>query len=144
MVNNLREFLVPLHIISLADGVLSGKTRLQKLIFLSQMEFNSGFDFNFDKAPLGPLSYKLLEIVDGLVKMNYIERKIEATTSGFKVFKYKLTDEGKNILEFGKKSDMISKQSLEANENVMKQYGKEGHVDLLDYVHNEYPDYREQ
>ncbi len=139
---NFSDLLIPLHLISLAGEYLSGKTRLQKLVFLSQIEFNGNFDFNFGKAPLGPLSYKLLDIVDELIDLGFIKRQQETTDFGYKVFRYSVTEEGKQFLEFGKEKSLLTTQTISANESVMKEYGSIPHVQLLDYVHNEYPNYR--
>ncbi len=140
--NNLDNLLVPLHLISLAKDYLSGKTRLQKLIFLSQKEFEGDFNFKFGKASLGPLSYKLLDTVNELEDLGLIKKQKELTDFGFRVFKYNITGEGKKLLEFGKEKSLLTSKTIKANEKVMENYGSMGHVDLLNYVHSEYPRYR--
>ena len=55
----LKDVLVLLHVISLSGESLRGKTRLHKLVFLSQVEEKGKFDYEFGSAPLGPLSSKL-------------------------------------------------------------------------------------
>jgi len=136
------SLLVPLDLISEAGGEMRGKTRLQKLVFLSQKEFEGEFDFNFDKAPLGPLSYNLLNKVDELTELGLINRIEDKTDFGYKVFKYKITKEGENFLEFGKAKALISKKTIDANKKVINRYWKMNHVELLDYVHEKYPKFQ--
>ena len=92
-----KNLLVPLDLISQTGGELRGKTSLQKLIFLSQKEFRGDFDFNFDKAPLGPLSYNLFDKMDELIELGMLKRTEDKTDFGYKVFKYQITKEGKEI-----------------------------------------------
>lgn len=136
------SLLIPLDLISYAGGVMRGKTRLQKLVFLSQKEFEGGFDFNFDKAPLGPLSYDLLNKMDELIELGLIKRNEDKTDFGYKVFKYKITNEGKEFLEFGKSRSLISKKITDANKKTIDKYGRKSHMELLDYVHEKYPKFQ--
>ncbi len=139
---DIRTLLIPLNLIDEFGGSLRGKTRLQKLIFLSQKEFDGDFDFNFEKAPLGPLSYDLLYTVDELNDLGLIEREQDKTDFGFRVFKYKITSEGKKFLDFGKDKSLISKKTIQANKNTVEEYGNKNHIQLLDYVHKEYPKFQ--
>lgn len=139
---NFNSLLIPLDLISRAGGEMRGKTRLQKLVFLSQVEFKGEFDFNFDKAPLGPLSYNLLNKVDELTELGLINRSEDKTDFGYKVFKYKITNEGNDFLEFGKTKTLISKKTIEANKKVIDKYWKMNHVELLEYVHEKYPEFQ--
>jgi hypothetical protein len=134
--------LIPLDLISHAGGEMRGKTRLQKLIFLSQKEFDGEFDFNFDKAPLGPLSYDLFNKMDELIELGLISRDEDRTDFGYKVFKYKITENGRNFLEFGKSRSLISKNITDANKKTIDKYGKKSHMELLDYVHEKYPKFQ--
>lgn len=127
--------------ISLAGKSLTGKTRLQKLIFLSQEEFKGKFDFDFEPAPLGPLSYRLLDTVDELKKIGLLNEIKDFTDLGNRVYRYELTSEGKKVLQMGIDSKIITEDILKANKGVMKEYGDMPHVELLDYVHEKYPDY---
>ena len=136
------SLLIPLDLISQVGGEMRGKTRLQKLVFLSQKEFEGEFDFNFEKAPLGPLSYNLLNKMDELTELGLIKRNEDKTDFGYKVFKYKITKEGEGFLEFGKARSLISKKTTEANKKVIDKYGKNTHMELLDYVHEKYPKFQ--
>lgn len=140
--NSLKDLLIPLHLISLAEGSFSGKTRLQKLVFLGQEEYDGDYDFKFSSAPLGPLSHKLLNAVDEAIDFGFIKRQKETTHFGFPVFRYSVTNDGKNILEFGIDKSLLSSKTIKANEKVMAEYGGMPYVQLLDYVHERYPEYR--
>lgn len=136
------ELLIPLHIINLAGSSLTGKTRLQKIIFLSQIEFQGNFDYEFKRAPLGPLSNKLLDVVDELRKIGLINEIKDSTPNGNSVYRYEITEEGGKFLDYGISSHMLSEETMSANKKAMETYGKMQHVELLDYVHSRYPEYR--
>ncbi|MGH2612264.1 MAG: hypothetical protein ACRDFB_04360 [Rhabdochlamydiaceae bacterium] len=122
----------------------TGKTRLQKLVFLSQEEFNAKFDYEFKPATFGPLSYRLLDSVEELKKLDFLKEIQDSTGLGNKVYKYEITSEGRKVLHMAIESKIIPESILHANQNVMKEYGDMPHVELLDYVHDKYPDYLDE
>jgi len=137
----LKEAVIPLHIISLSGKHLRGKTRLHKLVFLSQMKSKNKFNFEFSSAPRGPLSSKLNQSLDRFKKLGLVEENRESTQGGNEVILYKLTTDGKKLVEFGTKAYLDSK-TIKTNEEIVKEYGDMSYLDLLDYVHTKYPEYQ--
>jgi len=98
----LEKILAPLMLVDMM-GELQGKTRFQKLMFLIQtnaLEENvCRLDYGFKLYHHGPFSTELSSIVDSLVLRNYLQEVVEATPSGYLRHAYKLTTDGKNIVE---------------------------------------------
>lgn len=137
----IHEFLIPLQIISLAKKELRGKVRLQKLIFLTQEKSKQKLDFNFEPAPLGPLSDHVNYMLVKMNELGLIEERKELTKSGNDVFCYKITSSGNKLLEFASASNMLNNDTVEAINSVYREYGTMPYVDLLNYVHEAYPKY---
>jgi len=138
------ELLVPLYLMKLSKGVLRGRTRLQKLVFLSQQELKSKVDYDFRKAPFGPLSYELYSVMEQLYGMNFVNEDTDVTDSGNEVIIYELTKEGEEFLDFGLSKNLIAPSLRNAINRVFEQYGDMPYVELLDKVHTDYPDYVER
>ena len=135
-----RDLIIPLHIISLCGGEIHGKARLQKLVFLSQELSLNRFNFDFKAAQFGPLSYKLNDAIEKMKRLGLLEERIEVTFSGNKVICYNLTPDGIEMINLGKMK-FLDPEITRANEKVVSQYGEMGHIELLDYVHTQYPEY---
>jgi uncharacterized protein YwgA len=138
----LQYILIPLYVISLAGEAFRGKTRLQKLVFLTQKNSKDVFDFKFEPAPLGPLSHNLNQYLERMIKMDLLRETISTTPSGNDVILYSLTKSGKSMLDFGLKSGYVNQEIQNTIESVSSAYGKMAYVELLDYVHDEYPAYK--
>lgn len=138
--NLLNELSVPLEIIS-HDDEIRGKVRLQKLVFLSQTRLGKRYDYDFEPAPLGPLSDHVNYLLGRMTELGIIEENIRTTSSGNDVYCYKITDTGEEILEFVKHNGVLSKKEIRTIDSVYKKYGKMSYVKLLDFVHDKYPEY---
>ncbi|MEW6605639.1 MAG: hypothetical protein AB1351_13260 [Thermoproteota archaeon] len=138
------ELILPLYLIHLSKDSLRGRTRLQKLIFLSQKALKDKVNYNFDKAPFGPLSYHLNSIMEDLIGMGLVLQDRDFTPSGNEVVIYNLTDKGKEFLDFSLQRNIISKSDTTSVDQVYDEYGDMPYVDLLDRVHRDYPEYVEQ
>ncbi len=139
----MNQNLIPLKLISLAgDKTLRGKVRLQKLVFLSQERIEGGTMFQFGPAPLGPLSDDLNGAINQLVGIGLIEEIVESTSSGNDVYCYHITKEGTLYLEAGKNAGSIPSSVDSVIESVYEEYGEMQYVELLDYIHDEYPEYK--
>lgn len=138
----LQYLLIPLYLISLAGESLRGKTRLQKFVFLTQKKANDVFDFEFEPAPLGPLSHKLNHYLERMIKMGLLKDDVGTTPSGNEVISYSLTTSGKKLLDFGIKSGYVEQNIQQAIESISSEYENTSYIDLLDYVHDEYPEYK--
>ena len=138
--NLLREFSMLLEIISHGDEI-RGKVRFQKLVFLSQINVGKKYNYNFEPAPLGPLSDRVNYILGRMTELGVIDETIRSTHSGNDVYCYRITDIGREILEFAKKNEVLGKKEIKTIDAVYKKYGQMSYVQLLDYVHNKYPEY---
>ena len=134
------EFFVPLEMLDCGGGEIRGKVRLQKLAFLVQQKVGT-IDYEFEPAPLGPLSYKLGDTMVQLQKLGLVEEKEGRTASGNAVFSYLLTGRGMSLLEVVRNDGGISKKIQAAVRRIQQDYGAMGYVDLLDFVHAKYPAY---
>ena len=138
--NLLDEFAVPLEIISNSDEI-RGRVRLQKLIFLSQISLKGKYDYEFEPAPLGPLSDYVNYLLKTMTELGIVEEKVRSTPSGNNVYCYKITNAGKEILDYAKKSRVLNQQDAKEIDAVYKEFGGMSYVKLLDHVHNTYPQY---
>ena len=57
-------------------GGVDGRTKLQKLIFLGEMELGLSKVFVFDKHHYGPYSWHLTEVIEDLVASGYLKEEI--------------------------------------------------------------------
>jgi len=136
------EQLVPLFVANFMGGTIKGRTRLQKLVFLSQHTGRSelGVDYEFGRGWYGPFSNKLGRVVDDLVSMGLLTEKLSSTSSGRRVIEYGLTRQGRSILRTAGRSFITGKSRTRIQE-VCKDYGSMTFMALLERVHNEYPEY---
>lgn len=138
-----KNILIPLQIISQAGKEpLRGKIRLQKLVFLTQDKSKRKFDYDFEPAPLGPLSEDLNTSIATMKELGFIEEAVEMTFSGNDVYCYNITESGLDFLKFGTKSGILLPEIKKAAESVFKEYGRMPYVQLLDFVHDEFPEYK--
>lgn len=138
--NLLDEFTVPLEIIS-HDDEIRGKVRLQKLVFLSQIHLGGKYDYDFEPAPLGPLSDYVNYLLVRMTELGVIEENIKSTSSGNDVYCYKITNTGKKFLASAKQNGVLNQKEIKTIDSVYKKYGKMSYVKLLDFVHTKYPEY---
>jgi uncharacterized protein YwgA len=140
--NALEDILIPLKIISL-EQPFRGKTRLQKLVFLfNQKESGNKFDFKFEAAPLGPLSHKLNHLLERIKKLELLKETVSQTPNGNDVILYTLTKSGSKFLDFGITTAVLPHEVLEEIRSTFSEYGAMQYIDLLDYVHIKYPEYK--
>ena len=137
---NLLFITLPLYIASRTEKGIEGKTRLQKLVFLVQESLKKkGIElgFNFEPASYGPYSPALAETVDMLCEKGFINEKTIGTTKVLHIFT--LQNSGKAVLdEFQAQIPQNVKESVE---EVLGKFGKTSLKELLDFVHEQYPEY---
>jgi len=130
-----------LFLIISTSNSIRGKIRLQKLAFLAQNEFNGGFDFKFKPAQFGPLSYTLNQTILRAKRLGLIKETVGKTPYGNDVFCYSATDEGIDLVGYGIATKKIGKKMQHAISKTAKKYGDIPYGELLDYVHEKYPEY---
>ena len=70
-----------------------------------------------------------------------VEETVKPTKFGNVVYCYKITETGTNFLESAKHGGALSKQDIQAIDEVYEQYGEMSYGALLDFVHKTYPIY---
>lgn len=134
------ELFVPLELLELGGGMIRGKVRMQKLAFLIQQK-SKAIDYEFEPAPLGPLSYPLSDVMRHLQDLGLMAEKTEHTASGNEVFCYYLTDRGRSLLKVVRDDGGLSAALRRAVQQIHEKYGEMSYLDLLDHVHRRYPVY---
>lgn len=122
----LEKILAPLILVGMM-GELRGKTRFQKLMFLIQkyaLEENVGkLEYGFKLYHHGPFSTELSSIVNSLVLRNYLQEVVEATPSGYLRYAYKLTTEGKDVVEEVLQKELIPSGLIKIIHKTVTLYG---------------------
>lgn len=139
-----QEQFLPLYLLKLSGGALRGRTRLQKLAFLSEQEAAGKIDYDFHKAPFGPLSYDLYSIMEDLIEIGLVIEDRDYTDSGNEVVIYQITEDGIKFLDFALSTGIADENVKNAADHVYREYGEMPYVELLEMVHEEYPQYVEE
>ena len=120
---------------------ISGRTRLQKLVFIaSQKIFSSNF-FEYSAYKFGPYSIKLLAAMDELLELGYIREQIIELTETHHMYEFELTDDG--LLAAEDLIDDIPLDKLNEVEEMIHQHGYKELDGLLRSVYADFPDYTE-
>ena len=142
--HNLILGILPLYLVHLAGGTLKGRTRLQKLVFLAQKKANDQIDYEFTSGWYGPVSYRLMELIQSMSGMGLIKERIGTTAAGFTVAEYHLTKQGKELVGFALSKGIIPNRLRSKVKEAFEEYGHLPFMKLLDRVHKEYPDWVER
>lgn len=125
---------------------IQGRTRMQKLVFLIQEEFEDAErklpdTYTYVPYDYGPFARELYDDLDRLREQDVIKEVREEMTDGTYKYNYALTDEADDYLS------QLPEKELERTRRLAKQIKSEfNHTrlpDLLDYVYSEYPEYAE-
>lgn len=138
------EALIPLYYVHIAGGLLKGRTRMQKLVFLFQMKSQTIVDYEYKKGDYGSFSYKLYTILENLVSVGLLIEKKETTPVGNEVIIYELTEAGKSLIDFACKSGLLTPTIRQNLEQIFKEYGTLPLIDLIAKVYKEYPKWAEK
>ncbi|GAB3676823.1 PadR family transcriptional regulator [Halopiger thermotolerans] len=127
------------------ESKIKGKTRLQKLAFLlDKEEVGEEKDlYKFIKYDYGPFSKQLMEDVDFFKEEGFIEVDTKRTFSGNTRYDYKLTNEGEQLanLLFNNVDD--AEELHNSAKEITEQYNEYPIRKLVEYVYDEYPEYKE-
>ncbi|MFA5364586.1 MAG: hypothetical protein WC325_05325 [Candidatus Bathyarchaeia archaeon] len=109
-------------------GIGLGKTKLQKLAYLSELEMNvqgfKGLNFNFIKMPFGPFSSELEKELETMTESNIL------SGSG-----HKLTEVGKTILDNFQHIIESNPVLIEKIQRINREYAQIPRDELVDIVH---------
>ncbi len=135
--------LVPLYILYCMDGEIRGRTRFQKLVFLTKekvKEKNQDIDIEFSRLYYGPFSRDLMTSLKTQSQEGTVKEQLEETSYGL-TYIYKLTDPGRNLVENAVKKKLISKEVQQKAKIIAKKFGDKPLDELIAYVYSEYPNY---
>lgn len=123
-------------------GVVRGKTRLQKKVFLAQEEKGIPFEYNFEPYDKGPLSFELIDDINSLVNGGFVIETITLTDFGPR-YDYRLSEFGRRYIDriVAKK---ISKKDKKKIRSLIKKWNYSPLESLLEYVHKKWPEYKVQ
>lgn len=138
--------LLPLALLYANDEhEIQGRTRMQKLVFLIQEEFDDTSalpgEYNYIPYDYGPFAKKLYADLDYLKDRGFIKEATKTIEDGKVQYNYRLTPEGREHLEQqpGHKVDQI----LDLAEPIKREFNQQSLPQLLDYVYAKYPEYAE-
>lgn len=140
--------LLPLSLLYEADGhQVQGRTRMQKLVFLTQQRLGDDFrPYRYIAYDYGPFSKDLLDALEKYDEEGLVERRTERTWDGSEKYIYQLTAKGKKSFEqnLQESEDREEIERIRAtSEEVVAEFNKMSISKLLDYVYDAYPDYAE-
>ena len=125
---------------------IEGRTRMQKLVFLIQEEFENADSrlpgtYTYIPYDYGPFARELYDDLDRLKERGVItEERVEMSDGTYK-YNYRLTDEAEDYIS------RVQQEKLEKTRQLADQIKSEFNdtrlPDLLDYVYAEYPEYAE-
>ena len=117
-------------------GVLDGRTKLQKSVFLAQEQFGVSKLFTFQPLHYGPYSYDLNETVSTLVSLGLVTEEVVLSGS-CKTYNYRITESGKKLLSgTNSKNDELANGLSSLHEFVCKFKNPQ---QLIAYVYNKFP-----
>lgn len=134
-----------------ADGQenIIGRTRIQKLAFLIEMEYQSSQgismplnpgSFNFEPYDYGPFSKELYDVLEDMDRQGLIEEDEQEYREGKTRYEYELTEKGKDFVEDQLSTD-AAVEILRKASKYKSEYNKVPLPDLIKYVYSEYPEY---
>jgi uncharacterized protein YwgA len=139
--------LIPLALMYANDEQpIEGRTRLQKMVFLIQKEFEESGDsipgkYQYIPYDYGPFAKKLYDDIDELVEKQVIEEDPETIEDGKVKYFYALGPRGEEFLDNWSESERDEVQ--EVAERIKKEYNQMSLPTLIEKVYSNYPDFAE-
>ena len=130
------------------EGTVSGRTRLQKLVFLAQEEFSDDLnasEYEFYPYHYGPFSKDLLNDIEALEQAGLVSERNIDLQRGEKYI-YELEDDGRDELrQFLSTLSPSDRQEIEERAELVETNFNDISVSrLLEYVYNQYESYAEE
>jgi uncharacterized protein YwgA len=137
------KVLVPLYMLYCMDGEIRGRTRFQKLVFLTKekmKEDNQDVNIQFNRLYYGPFSRELMESLKALNNEGLMAEQVEEGLYGL-VYVYKLTDNGKTFIKDSIRRKLLDRQAKNKIKFVARDFGQKPLDELISFVYSHYPDY---
>lgn len=137
------KYLVPLYMLYCMNGELNGRTRFQKLVFLTKEKLKEGnhdIDIQFSRLFYGPFSRDLRDSLKTHIKEGTVSEWVEDSSYGL-VYIYQLTDDGRNIVADSLRRGLIPQEVKRKIEEVAHEFGDKPLDELIALVYREYPQY---
>jgi len=136
-----------LALMDAGDEPVSGRTRLQKMVFMTQQEFGGDVSdllgsnsYDFIPYDYGPFSKGLYADLDDLVDAGLIE-EIEKQYDKGVLYKYQLTKAGREHLEEQVNQQTSVRELIQVARTYKQRYNSMSLDDVIDEVYSEYPEY---
>lgn len=141
-----QEQLLPLALLYVdRSKEIDGATKFQKLVFLAQEEekgMGKPFDFRSDKY--GPFSPELYATLEELERRGLIEKEVRQNRSGKEKHNFRLTAEGRNVVQRLREESEAFEQVLERADSLKRKYNSMPLDRLLKYVYTNYEKYTDK
>jgi uncharacterized protein YwgA len=137
------KYLVPLYVLYCNDGEIRGRTRFQKLVFLTKeklKEEGQDIDIDFTCLYYGPFSRDLRDSLETQTKEGNVTEHVEESCFGL-VYIYRLTDVGKDLVKDSLQKRLIPKEVRKKIKEVSKEFGNNSLDELISIVYKKYPEY---
>ncbi|MDO8538351.1 MAG: hypothetical protein Q7S21_05695 [archaeon] len=125
--------------IELAESI-TGKTKLQKMVYLLNEEEHVKTEHNFSLYTYGPYSFELTNDLEMLEQFKYLKvDKVLFPSNGEYVGKeycYKITEEGKKFIKDN--IDKLTKEEIEHMKKVLKNWNSRSLNEIIKYVYSKY------
>jgi uncharacterized protein YwgA len=137
------KYLVPLYMLYSMHGELKGRTRFQKLVFLTKeklREENHDIDIQFNRLFYGPFSRDLRDSVKTHIREGTVLEWVEESSYGL-VYIYEITDNGRNLVVDSLRRGLIPQEVKKKIEEVASEFGDKPLDELIAIVYRNYPQY---
>lgn len=128
-----------LKLLELANKI-ECKTKVQKLIFLAEVEEKVPLTYKFERYHYGPFSFELSDDLNALKQTGFIEENqvIIGSSEGFPIVKstFSLTEDGKQELD--ENQNRINQDSIKSINSIVKKWNDVSLDEVLNYVYSKY------
>ena len=119
---------------------VNGRTRMQKMIFVTEMKLRLG-QLQFQPADYGPFSWRLSSDIDFLVETGMIRENEMSLPDGSVKYEYQITKEGSDYVRKAASEDGAVAKILTTMEGVKREYNHQPLSSLLRQIYDDYPEY---
>jgi hypothetical protein len=119
-------------------GVIKGRVRFQKMVFLGQKELGLPKKFKFTKYYYGPYSWELTETIEDLILQGDITEHVQQYDD-YTLYIYRLSDQGKETAETKQVSIDKKRSTVEDTGDALHALAGVPLKKILNYVYGKFP-----